>query len=79
MRRCGHAPSQCARAIVTRIVHLLTLVAVNAVPAAGWFIEDWSAGTTLLVYWFENVAACLFVAARIVVHQRLSPRRGHFR
>jgi cytochrome b561 len=41
---------------VTRIVHLLTLVAVNAVPAAGWFIEDWSARTTLLVYWFENVA-----------------------
>jgi hypothetical protein len=54
------------------------MVTVNAVPAAGWFIEDWSAGTTLLVYWFENVAACLFVAARIVVHQRLSPRRGHF-
>jgi Family of unknown function (DUF6498) len=63
---------------VTRVVHLLTLVAVNAVPAVGWFIEDWSAGTTLLVYWFENIAACLFVATRIVVHQRLSPRRGHF-
>jgi hypothetical protein len=64
---------------VTRIVHLLTLLAVNAVPAAGWFVADWSAGTTLVVYWFETVAACLFVATRIVVHQRLSPRRGHFR
>jgi Family of unknown function (DUF6498) len=64
---------------VTRIVHLLTMVAVTAIPAAGWFIEDWSAGTTLLVYWFENVAACLLVTARIVLHQQWSPRRGHFR
>ncbi len=30
---------------VTRIVHLLTLLAVNAIPAAGWFTAGWSAGT----------------------------------
>ncbi|BBY15579.1 hypothetical protein MLIT_11710 [Mycolicibacterium litorale] len=54
-------------------------LAVTAVPAAGWFVEGWSAGTTLAVYWFETVAVCLFVAIRIAVHQRLSPRRGHFR
>ncbi|HET6734887.1 DUF6498-containing protein [Mycobacterium sp.] len=64
---------------MTRIVHLLTLLAVNVVPAAGWFVGGWSAGTTLVVYWFETVAACLFVSARIAAHQRLSPRRGHFR
>jgi Family of unknown function (DUF6498) len=64
---------------VTRIVHLLTLLAVNAVPAAGWFVEGWAAGTTLIVYWFETVAACLFASAQIAAHQRLSPRRGHFR
>jgi hypothetical protein len=62
---------------VTRIVHLLALLAVNAVPVAGWFVEGWSAGTTLVVYWFETVAACVFVSARIVAHQRWSPRRGH--
>jgi hypothetical protein len=64
---------------VPRVVHLLTLLAVNAVPVAGWFVGDWSAGTTLIVYWFETVAACLFVSARIVAHRRCSPRRGHFR
>jgi hypothetical protein len=64
---------------VTRIVHLLTLLAVNAVPAAGWFAGGWSAGTTLIVYWFETVAASVFVAARILAHRRWSPRRGHFR
>jgi hypothetical protein len=64
---------------VTRIVHLLTLLAVNAIPAVGWFVEEWSAGTTLVVYWFETVAACAFVSARIVAHQRWSPRSGHVR
>jgi hypothetical protein len=64
---------------VTRIVHLLALLAVNAVPLAGWFVEGWSAGTTLVVYWFETLAACVFVAARIAAHQRMSPRRGHVR
>jgi Family of unknown function (DUF6498) len=61
-----------------RIIQLLALLAVNAIPAAGWFVEGWSAGTTLVVYWFENVAVCLFVAARIIANRRTSPRRGHF-
>jgi cytochrome b561 len=64
---------------VNRAVHLLTWLGVIAVPAAGWFVEDWSGGTTLVVYWFETAAACLFIAARIVVHQCWNPRRGHFR
>jgi hypothetical protein len=62
-----------------RIVHLLALLAITAVPAAGWFVEGWSAGTTLVVYWFENVAVCLSVSARILAHRRMRPRRGHFR
>ncbi|BBY30261.1 DUF6498-containing protein [Mycolicibacterium sediminis] len=64
---------------MTRIGGLLTLLAINAVPAFGWFAGNWSDGTTLAVYWFENVAVCLSVWARIVVHRRRSPRRGHFR
>ena len=63
---------------MTRSVHLLTLLAVVAVPVIGWFVDDWSGATTLLVYWFENVAACLFIAARVAIHRRLNPRRGHF-
>lgn len=62
-----------------RFVHLLTLLGVTAVPAAGWFGGNWSGGTTLAVYWFENVAMCVFVALRIAVHRRWSPRRGHYR
>jgi hypothetical protein len=64
---------------VTRVVHVLTLLGVIAVPVVGWFAADWSGATTLLVYWFETVAGCLLIAARVLVHQRVNPRRGHFR
>ncbi|MGB3481010.1 MAG: DUF6498-containing protein [Mycobacterium sp.] len=56
----------------------MTLLGVIAVPALGWFIADWSGATTLAVYWFETVAGCLFIAARILLHRRWNPRRGHF-
>jgi hypothetical protein len=62
----------------TRIAHLVTTLALIAVPAAGWFTQDWSGGTTLAVYWFETLAMCLFIMARMALHQRWSPRRGHF-
>ncbi|BBX67512.1 DUF6498-containing protein [Mycolicibacterium psychrotolerans] len=62
-----------------RFVHLATLLAVIAVPVVGWFTQNWSGATTLVVYWFETAAGCGFIAARILVHQRWSPRRGHFR
>jgi hypothetical protein len=73
------APLSSGHDYVTRIIHLLALLALNAVPVAGWFAEGWSAGTTLVVYWFETVAACVFVSARIVAHRRWSPRCGHVR
>ncbi|MUM03933.1 hypothetical protein B5P44_03920 [Mycobacterium sp. CBMA 213] len=61
------------------VVHWLTLLAANAVPAVGWFTEEWSAATTLIVYWFETVAGLFFIYARGVLQQRWNPRRGHFR
>jgi hypothetical protein len=64
---------------MARLFHGFTQLAVNVVPAAGWFAENWSAGTTLAVYWFETLAGCLLIAVRIAAHRRLSPRRGHFR
>jgi hypothetical protein len=60
-------------------VQLFTALGVIAVPAFGWFARDWSGATTLVVYWFETVAMCLFVVARIAVHRRWTPTYGHFR
>jgi cytochrome b561 len=62
-----------------QFAHLVTLVAANGVPAVGWFTQDWSAATTLIVYWFETVAGLLFIYARGVLQQRWNPQRGHFR
>lgn len=64
---------------VNRILHVLSVLGVIAVPVVGWFTQDWSGGTTLAVYWFETLAASLFIVARIGLHRRWSPRRGHFR
>ncbi len=64
---------------MSRFVHLLSLVAVIAIPAVGWFAADWSGGTTLVVYWFETVAGCLLISARILLHRRWTPTQGHFR
>jgi uncharacterized protein DUF6498 len=64
---------------VTRFVSPLILLAVVAVPVVGWFVGGWAGGTTLAVYWFETVAASVFICARILLHRRLTPRQGHFR
>lgn len=64
---------------MSRLTHLAAALAVVGVPFLGWFVDGWSGATTLLVYWFETLAGSLFVAARILVHRRVNPRRGHFR
>ena len=64
---------------MTRAFHAVTALAIVAVPVWGWFTGAWSGGTTLLVYWFENVAGSALIVARMLIHRRLAPRRGHFR
>ena len=57
---------------------LLTALGLNAVPAAGWFIGNWSAGTILVLYWLETLIGTLLVAARIILHRRVRPSKGHW-
>lgn len=64
---------------MTRIAHVLAVLAIIAVPAIGWFVEGWSGATTLVVYWFETLVGSLLIAVRILVHRRLTPRRGHYK
>lgn len=56
----------------------LAALGINLVPAGGWFLESWSGGTVLVIYWFENILASLLIAVRILLHRRLHPCRGHF-
>lgn len=71
--------SQLKPAPAIRAAHVLAVLAIVAVPALGWFIEGWSGATTLVVYWFETLAGSLFIAIRILMHRRWSPRMGHYR
>lgn len=33
------------------------MLGMIAVLALGWFTQDWADATTLVVYWFETIAA----------------------
>jgi hypothetical protein len=56
----------------------LTALGLNAIPAAGWFVGEWSAGTMLVLYWLETLIGTLLVAIRIVLHRRVRPTQGHW-
>jgi uncharacterized protein DUF6498 len=60
------------------VLRALQILGVNAVPAWGFFDDRWSASSTLVVYWFENVFATLLIAARVVIHRRVTKKRGYF-
>lgn len=55
----------------------LSILGVNAVPAAGYLGGGWSGATALAFYWCETVLIAVFVAARIALHWRLTRKRGH--
>ena len=57
---------------------LLTALGLNAVPALGWFVGEWSAGTMLVLYWLETLIGTLLLAARIIIHRRIRPSKGHW-
>jgi hypothetical protein len=61
-----------------RIRSFITALGLNAIPAAGWFVGEWSAGTMLVLYWLETLIGTLLVAVRIVLHRRLVPAQGHW-
>lgn len=57
---------------------LLTALGLNAVPALGWFVGEWSAGTMLVLYWLETLMGTLLLATRIILHRRIRPSKGHW-
>ena len=61
-----------------RFRFLLTALGLNAVPALGWFVGDWSAGTMLVLYWLETLIGTLLLAVQIILHRRIRPSKGHW-
>lgn len=49
----------------------------NAVPLSGWFLGGWTPGTTLALFWFENLLLSLLISVRISAHWRATRTFGH--
>jgi hypothetical protein len=63
--------------VSTRFSRLLLAGGQNAVPFSGWFLGGWSPGTTLAIFWVENVVLTGLIAARIAAHSNSTRKRGH--
>jgi uncharacterized protein DUF6498 len=58
---------------------LLPILGMNAIPVIGVFLGGWDGATALTVYWWENLVGSLLVAARLVLHRRMTRKRGYER
>lgn len=61
----------------TRLSRLFLAGGQNTVPITGWFFGGWTPGTTLVVFWCENLVLSLLIAARIAAHWSATRTRGH--
>ena len=60
-----------------RLSRLVLAGGRNAVPVTGWFVTGWTPGTTLPIFWVENLVLSLLIAARIAAHWSTTRTRGH--
>lgn len=74
-----NAPTQTARAASPRLRAVLIVLLVNAVPLIGIHRFGWSAANVLVLYWFENLLIAIGTCIRLVVHRRLTLKKGYWR
>jgi len=65
--------------VLDRIRGLVSLLGINAIPLAGVFFGGWSGATALSLYWWENLFGCVLVLTRLLLHRRLTRKRGYER
>lgn len=63
--------------LLGRILQVLWLLGVNAIPAWGYFTGRWNAGTALVLYWCENVIGVALVGLRIAIHRHWTHFAGY--
>ena len=77
--RCAARAREADGASLDRARLLLAALGINAVPMAGVFVAGWDGATALTIYWWENLAGSLLVALRLLLHRRLTRKRGYGR
>ena len=62
-----------------RLRAIVLVLLINAVPLVGVLRYEWSSLNVLVLYWFENLLVAVFTCIRLVVHRRLTRKRGYWR
>lgn len=58
---------------------VIVVLLINAVPLVGVLWFDWSAINVLVLYWFENLMIAIGTSIRLIVHRKLTRKRGYWR
>jgi len=74
-----NAPAPVDGARFSRLQSVVVVLLVNAVPLIGVLRYGWSAINVLVLYWFENVLIISFTCVRLLVHRRLTRKKGYWR
>jgi hypothetical protein len=64
---------------MSRAFALLQVLALNGVPLYGVYALGWSWGTVLVLYWCETLLGTFFITLRMILHRRLTHKRGYYR
>lgn len=65
--------------VPSRAFALLQVLALNGVTLYGVYRLGWSWGTALVLYWCETVLGTFFITLRMLLHRRLTHKRGYYR
>jgi hypothetical protein len=61
-----------------RVVRILFVFALNAVPIWGYTEQAWSPGTALALYWLQSLFSIPMIALLILLHRRATHKYGHY-
>ena len=60
------------------VISVLVILAVNALPLWGFFGWELQVSQLLILFWAENLLQTVLVGARMLLHRRLTRKRGHW-
>lgn len=61
-----------------RLLRLLQVAGVNAIPLGGVLVGDWQLSTAISIYWFETLVGTAFVIVRMAAHRHLTRKKGYW-
>lgn len=73
------AEDQPPSSALSRAFALLQVLALNGVTLYGVYRLGWSWGTALVLYWCETLLGTFFITLRMLLHRRLTHKRGYDR